>query len=153
MYLLFPSPYGVSFILIMVMELLEGKKYVESFPSPYGVSFILIKMTNVADECFDKKTVSVSLRSIIHSYLFNLVNLLNVISIKKFPSPYGVSFILIRKWISFRLDSETIGFRLLTEYHSFLFIISSFVIYSNAFAPVSVSLRSIIHSYKKQETG
>ena len=36
----FPSPYGVSFILIKVLN----KLYVlyKRFPSPYGVSFILI---------------------------------------------------------------------------------------------------------------
>ena len=40
----FPSPYGVSFILIrdnieIVRTLLRNK-----FPSPYGVSFILIRL-------------------------------------------------------------------------------------------------------------
>ena len=36
----FPSPYGVSFILIIreVIYMIKFKK----FPSPYGVSFILI---------------------------------------------------------------------------------------------------------------
>ena len=39
----FPSPYGVSFILIMyVLMVIYG--YIHSmFPSPYGVSFILIQ--------------------------------------------------------------------------------------------------------------
>ena len=36
-----------------------------------------------------------------------------------FPSPYGVSFILIKVSVSHRLHNEK-GFRLLTEYHSFL---------------------------------
>ena len=36
-----PSPYGVSFILILLW--FEGiKKQVQRLPSPYGVSFILI---------------------------------------------------------------------------------------------------------------
>ena len=37
----------------------------------------------------------------------------------KFPSPYGVSFILILRNV-FNLIYEE-GFRLLTEYHSFLY--------------------------------
>ena len=39
---------------------------------------------------------------------------------KKFPSPYGVSFILI---LNVRLYNENgiLSFRLLTEYHSFLY--------------------------------
>ena len=37
-----------------------------------------------------------------------------------FPSPYGVSFILIKKRCSNRAK-HNVGFRLLTEYHSFLF--------------------------------
>ena len=38
-----------------------------------------------------------------------------------FPSPYGVSFILIYNDVL--KDVEEVSFRLLTEYHSFLFII------------------------------
>ena len=41
MYLIFPSPYGVSFILIETIEDLIEASGLE-FPSPYGVSFILI---------------------------------------------------------------------------------------------------------------
>ena len=64
-------------------------------------------------------TVSVSLRSIIHSYK-------STIAIVRagelmFPSPYGVSFILMkisaREWLIF---GGYVSFRLLTEYHSFL---------------------------------
>ena len=39
------------------------------------------------------------------------------------------------------------GFRLLTEYHSFLCLSAKF--FNVAASDVSVSLRSIIHSYKK----
>ena len=62
-----------------------------------------------------------------------------------FPSPYGVSFILIN------VDKIIIGtekctrFRLLTEYHSFLFNIQ-LKIWHNGMQ-VSVSLWSYIHSY------
>ena len=62
---MFPSPYGVSFILILNMRL-KDKFNSLLFPSPYGVSFILIRI---------KK--------------------LPLKNIEKFPSPYGVSFILI----------------------------------------------------------
>ena len=37
----FPSPYGVSFILIQ-LNLKNATSEIEMFPSPYGVSFILI---------------------------------------------------------------------------------------------------------------
>ena len=62
--------------------------------------------------------VSVSLRSIIHSY--KLANFLKVCYHCKFPSPYGVSFILM---FVDKVDDAVgnfISFRLLTEYHSFL---------------------------------
>ena len=62
----FPSPYGVSFILIGRYALGEDLGY-NPFPSPYGVSFILIPMSK-----FIKRPEEV-----------------------EFPSPYGVSFILI----------------------------------------------------------
>ena len=38
----------------------------------------------------------------------------------KFPSPYGVSFILIYGNIRYINDDNALSFRLLTEYHSFL---------------------------------
>ena len=63
----FPSPYGVSFILIKVNQFYSNVDC-PRFPSPYGVSFILIKINN--------KYQSTYTRSV-------------------FPSPYGVSFILI----------------------------------------------------------
>ncbi len=91
------------------------------------------------------KKVSVSLRSIIHSY-FSKINLTFEISEKEsfrllteyhsflfykclysydtliwFPSPYGVSFILILQIKIVLVDNTILSFRLLTEYHSFLF--------------------------------
>ena len=86
----FPSPYGVSFILIgydwEVIELEDENR----FPSPYGVSFILIGY--VIFGLYDSPTM--------------------------FPSPYGVSFILIV--VDYAIDNKNSSFRLLTEYHSFL---------------------------------
>ena len=38
----FPSPYGVSFILIEMLENWLVSQLGYEFPSPYGVSFILI---------------------------------------------------------------------------------------------------------------
>ena len=65
----------------------------EEFPSPCGVLFILIRIRKKSIGIRKKARVSVSLWSIIHSYMKNLKytkeNLM-------FPSPYGVSFILIR---------------------------------------------------------
>ena len=39
---MFPSPYGVSFILILENRDITVRAYEVKFPSPYGVSFILI---------------------------------------------------------------------------------------------------------------
>ena len=64
--------------------------------------------------------ISVSLRSIIHSYYYKdvLYNFLTSL----FPSPYGVSFILIYISIAIVIYIFLIkNFRLLTEYHSFLY--------------------------------
>ena len=115
--------------------------------------------------------VSVSLRSIIHSYFNILNNLTELEMFFKFPSPYGVSFILIswngigtditekvsvslrsiihsykNSFKQYNLYNKCYCFRLLTEYHSFLFFgfFGFLLIFS---PPVSVSLRSIIHSY------
>ena len=89
------------------------------FPSPYGVSFILIISIAIVVYIFlIKKWVSVSLRSIIHSYFIKDIK--EVTEYIQFPSPYGVSFILIQ-WYK--------------------------ALYPRKIYKVSVSLRSIIHSY------
>ena len=89
--------------------------------------------------------VSVSLRSIIHSYeyrdddvecmafpvvSFRLLteyhsflckkDILKVM-VNEFPSPYGVSFILIIDVLKNYITLKSYSFRLLTEYHSFLY--------------------------------
>ena len=61
----FPSPYGVSFILIFGL-LNDIMNRLNEFPSPYEVSFILIKTS--VENIKPLLKVSVSLRSIIHSY-------------------------------------------------------------------------------------
>ena len=67
----------------------------KKFPSPYGVLFILIVFIDNPNN-LGYEIVSVSLRSIIHSY--QVINKNDEkIEIVKFPSPYGVLFILI--WI------------------------------------------------------
>ena len=54
----FPSPYGVSFILILDdTDLIKQMQDILRFPSPYGVSFILIldvdlPMDVVTNTCF-----------------------------------------------------------------------------------------------------
>ena len=113
------------------------------FPSPYGVSFILILNIYVIEWVL--LLVSVSLRSIIHSYLGGC-------TMNKIKSKY-VSFRLLTEYHSFLSSCnysikffENKSFRLLTEYHSFLYMIifdqCILLLYF-----VSVSLRSIIHSY------
>ena len=138
---IFPSPYGVSFILTRLLfrfikwdvwsfrllteyhSFLQGKFLADvfkehfKFPSPYGVSFILT--------CFPK--------------------LLPSPWILLFPSPYGVSFILtLRTNLEIFREIKT-NFRLLTEYHSFLPV--SIELNKLSQDIISVSLRSIIHSY------
>ena len=113
----FPSPYGVSFILMDILVKNIHSYLNKGFPSPYGVSFILIDRMRKANET-NYQFVSVSLRSIIHSYIM-VIYTDNAIY-KVFPSPYGVSFILMSDNIAMFFE-ETNGFRLLTEYHSFLY--------------------------------
>ena len=63
--------------------------------------------------------VSVSLRSIIHSY--NYYFFVSFLHLSRFPSPYGVSFILMLENLKCTLMLyHQSRFRLLTEYHSFL---------------------------------
>ena len=116
--------------------------------------------------------VSVSLRSIIHSYKEKIMKSINVTT-GMFPSPYGVSFIhsyyffyfilivLFCQWVSVSLRSYIHSyqmfikflqglvihsFRLLTELYSFLHQDYDCIYYEGPFQ-VSVSLRSYIHSY------
>ena len=92
--------------------------------------------------------VSVSLRSYIHSYeLDNKVSVL--LARLEFSSPYGVSFIhsfLLFLLFYFNCFILSMGFRLLTEYHSFLRARCLNLIRLGG-RLVSVSLRSYIHSY------
>ena len=92
----FPSPYGVSFILMIIrwkFVYLQEKE----FPSPYGVIFILTRCGIYIFTNIPISKVSVSLRSIIHSYTWNDDYFYIDGYGNLFPSPYGVSFILIRR--------------------------------------------------------
>ena len=55
-----------------------------------------------------------------HSFLFYFWNYDRSIGFKWFPSPYGVSFILICIVNAMNEKGYTYCFRLLMEYHSFL---------------------------------
>ena len=112
----FLSPYGVIFILIW--ELCYSTDITDEFPSPYGVSFILIYNTRMVNHIRCYSSVSVSLWSIIHSYLIFVTSYIKfcsfIVSVSLqsyihsyspdmldrylagdwFPSPYGVIFIL-----------------------------------------------------------
>ena len=89
----------------------------KKFPSPYGVLFILID--DIAKFCKEKNTlVSVSLRSIIHSYgvTKSMIgsNSRVSVSLRSIIHSYVVTRIYLRQLLNF-------CFRLLAEYHSFLF--------------------------------
>ena len=117
---LFPSPYGVSFILMVkslfIMQLMRNTRFrllteyysfllkmhdgvvlieANKFPSPYEVLFILIKSTFINKRKITN-WVSVSLWSIIHSYGAQQLATYRMQKDSMFPSPYGVSFILIQ---------------------------------------------------------
>ena len=89
-----------------------------------------------------KGQVSVSLRSIIHSYLKCQKS--NGVEKLEFPSPYGVSFILIKKDKKETKKSKKVSVSLRSIIHSYIQIIVQCQV---KFLKVSVSLRSIIHSY------
>ena len=72
--------------------------------------------------------------------------LIGIGGIVVFPSPYGVSFILILSDNDINCYCEEASFRLLTEYHSFLYN-DTRNNQNSRDRSVSVSLRSIIHSY------
>ena len=116
-----------------------------TIPSPYGVLFILMEIGAFClnDENFVK--VSVSLRSIIHSYAIDELPSWNQ-RVAKFPSPYGVLFILIIL-VSRGSVKVVKDFHLLTEYHSFLLEKTQNLLKLKKNLRVSVSLWSIIHSY------
>ena len=112
----FPSPYGVSFILIFIKED-DDMKSINVFPSSYEVSFILI-YNNYSVYRSSSIKVSVSLWSIIHSYMKE---------IKKHQIKYIHSFRLLMEYHSFLYNNNeliyllvALSFRLLMEYHSFL---------------------------------
>ena len=117
----FPSPYGVSFILMHFKGGFKMIKFKSGFPSPYRVSFIPICIYWYYQ--WNYKFLCFRLLTEYHSFLFTKETALMKFLMNTFPSPYGVSFILI---INFYQDIE-----------------------NDKIIIVSVSLRSIIHSYKK----
>ena len=114
---MFLSPYGVIFILTETGRSIRMTNL--KFPSPYRESFILIYNTRMVNHIRCYSSVSVSLWSIIHSYLRITLCTLNLLFSSdfrlftelysflpkrilrvnddsiEFPSPCGVSFILI----------------------------------------------------------
>ena len=70
---------------------------------------------------FNSEYASFRLLTEYHSFLFNgEIKGIELVQLCKFPSPYGVSFILIQEDIIYNHYYDVISFRLLTEYHSFL---------------------------------
>ena len=91
------------------------------FPSPYGVSFILIIIFKDA-QWYRKKVYSFRLLTEYHSFLLKAkgveVSHLNVDSSFRLLTEYH-SFLLENTVLM--KSSKKVCFRLLTEYHSFLF--------------------------------
>ena len=87
------------------------------FPSPYGVSFILIFIFLFLIIQWG----GFRLLTGYHSFLSNLFAISVTSIFLMFPSPYGVSFILICVFIFYKMQCWLFSFRLLMEYHSFLF--------------------------------
>ena len=56
-----------------------------------------------------------------HSFLYKIELYNSLFRVKTFPSPYGVSFILIMIIAGVIAYRAMTSFRLLTEYHSFLY--------------------------------
>lgn len=106
---------------LFLLKMHDGVVLIEAnkFPSPYEVLFILIKSTFINKRKITN-WVSVSLWSIIHSYGAQQLATYRMQKDSMFPSPCGVSFILICFLKIIRIHTST---------------------------EVSVSLRSIIHSY------
>ena len=112
---LFPSPYGVSFILIRPGILLEEDVY--QFPSPYGVSFILI---GVMDPKLSARLNYLRFPSPYGvSFIFIYPCFTKTSAKREFPSPCGVLFILIIQETTLKQKKKP-SFRLLAEYYSFL---------------------------------
>ena len=92
--------------------------------------------------------VSVSLRSIVHSYLSHLQNKYK--NRIRFPSLCGVSFILIF-WK--RIHHKRFYSRVSVSLRSIIHSYKKWVIHWNCLKKVSVSLWSIIHSYNCWKQG
>ena len=65
----FPSPYGVSFILMIGVGTMIYLSIIIVFPSPYGVSFILIRLFNSRMLLFYNLKKSFRLLTEYHSFL------------------------------------------------------------------------------------
>ena len=141
----FSSPYGVSFILTSLKFkystisyssfrlLTEYHSFLQKilnvsnhtlgleFPSPYGVSFILTQQYRLKRIVYH--SISVSLWSIIHSYLaYHKGNHINTEFDFRLLMEYH-SFLHLKQ-MEFMIN-QYVHFRLLMEYHSFLLIIDS----------------------------
>ena len=56
----------------LLKKMLNCSNHVLGFPSPYGVIFILTRLNKIIGGIKNVRKVSVSLRSIIHSYAMGL---------------------------------------------------------------------------------
>ena len=67
---MFPSPYGVLFILMNSNFLFQDLRFSKGFPSPYGVSFILMILAVVTLEL---DIMYFRLLMEYHSFLYNII--------------------------------------------------------------------------------
>ena len=162
----FPSPYGVSFILMFLrfnylLWLIIRFHLLMEYSSFLWRKICFISTQKIKSFCLlseyysflwlDEKKVYRALRwrfrllAKYHSFLFFILNGFLKHSLKSFrllaeyhsfllyylngndstefdmfPSPYGVSFILICVFIFYKMQCWLFSFRLLMEYHSFL---------------------------------
>ena len=164
----FPSPYRVSFILIIesVTNRLENPKFI--FRLLMELYSFLLK--NLRSDENDNK--SFRLLTELYSFLLKKTLVVTQPDVRLFPSPYEVSFILT--WTTekrynytkgrfpspyrvifiltlcmkeFLIKKDQLRFRLLTELYSFLPHCLNLIRLGGRL--VSVSLWSIIYSYKK----
>ena len=142
MYVRFPSPYGVIFILTKLISLFSNEDE-NDFRLLMEYHSFLFDESQKLFELWTLK-VSVSLRSYIHSYSNNTATT-ETVAQPSFPSPYGVSFILMKTTKLWYKINCTVSVSLWSIIHSYwLVVVLNKKIKS---IQVSVSLWSIIHSY------
>ena len=109
--------------ILSYLTLLSARRVAKAifkFPSPLGVIFSLIIIVNIIRKK-RRGRVSVSSRSYILSYLKKENISIKILKDRKFPSPLGVIFSLMLKMNGLGIYVGVISFRLLSELYSLLY--------------------------------